>query len=76
MDDEGNSWLEKFPAASLGPMDDYLRPFPVFSPHEWTVLDPSGVWLGEVVMPERFELHAVAFGRVYGVHKDLLDVSR
>jgi len=44
-------------------------------PRRWTVLDRSGQWLGEMVMPERFFPYAIGEDWVLGVETDELDVE-
>ncbi len=39
-------------------------------PHTWTVLDPKGRWLGDVVTPRRVEVYQITRDRVVGVWKD------
>lgn len=41
----------------------------------WNIFGPDGVWLGELILPDRFDLRAVARGRLYGVARDELDVE-
>lgn len=45
------------------------------APRQWTVLDPSGRWLGEVAMPGGFTPLDVGQDRVVGVMRDALDVE-
>lgn len=76
VDDEGNIWVRGFPSTSIGSADSYsLSPDSDLPPQQWTVFDSSGVWLGDIVMPTRFELHTVARGRVFGVQRDSVDVE-
>lgn len=42
---------------------------------EWYVLDSSGVWLGVVRTPARFELMRVGADEVFGVRRDVNDVE-
>jgi len=61
-DDPGDLWVGDwvlFPQVALG----------------WKVLDPSGRWLGEVIMPERFFPYAVGVDWILGVEWDDLDVE-
>jgi len=61
-DDPGDLWVGDwvlFPQVALG----------------WKVLDPSGRWLGEVIMPERFFPYAVVVDWILGVEWDDLDVE-
>ena len=63
VDDAGNLWAA-----------EYAR-WPRF-PRHWTVLDPTGRWLGTVAMPDGFRpLHA-GTDRVLGVWRDTMDVER
>ena len=39
------------------------------------MFDPAGVWLGDLTLPERFELHTVGRDRLLGVTRDSLDVE-
>ena len=41
----------------------------------WTVLAPTGEWLGRVVTPVRFEVHQVTRDRVVGVQRTADDVE-
>lgn len=74
VDDESGVWLRNFPSVSLGLFDGRL-PGQTWSNQTWTVFDSTGVWLGELAMPDRFDLRAVARGRVFGIVKDSLDVE-
>ena len=64
LDADGNVWAGEF----LGLADRY-------GPQDWYVWDSSGVWLGVVVAPARFELMRVGAGEVFGVRRDLNDVE-
>ena len=44
-------------------------------PQEWYVLDSSGVWLGVVETPARFELMRVGDDEAFGVRRDADDVE-
>ena len=44
-------------------------------PQDWYVWDSSGVWLGTVETPARFELMRVGSDEVFGVWRDLNDVE-
>lgn len=74
LDDHGAIWARVFPEESLGLLDSRIRPAPVFT-ETWTVFDPAGVWLGDLRMPDRFELQAVDRNRLLGVSRDSLDVE-
>ena len=74
LDDHGAIWARAFPEESLGLFDSRIRPAPVFT-ETWTVFDSTGVWLGDLRMPDRFELQAVDRNRLLGVSRDSLDVE-
>ncbi len=63
VDEPGNLWV----AAYRPPWDRGVR--------EWSVFDPTGRWLGDVVLPERFRLLHVGRESVIGVWRDSLDVQ-
>lgn len=64
VDAEGNVWAGEF----LG----FVRRD---EPQDWYVWDSSGIWLGVVETPARFELMRVGAGEVFGVRRDLNDVE-
>ena len=64
LDAEGNVWAGEF----LGLARRY-------EPQDWYVWDSSGIWLGVVEAPARFELTRVGGGEVFGVRRDLNDVE-
>ncbi len=64
LDAEGNVWAGEF----LGLARRY-------EPQDWYVWDSSGVWLGVVETPARFELMRVGADEVLGVRRDLNDVE-
>lgn len=75
IDERGGIWIRRVPPESLGPFDRRFS-YPLTATNEaWTVFDPTGVWLGEFEVPERFDLRAVAGGRAFGVATDSLDVQ-
>ena len=74
LDDEGGIWLRAFPPESFGDIDGRFR-VPAPTNRRWTVIAADGTWLGEVTLPDRFDLYTVARGRIYGVVKDSLDVQ-
>lgn len=74
LDDRGGIWARVFPDESFGLFDTRL-PGPLVFTETWTVFDPAGVWLGDLTLPERFELHAVAGDRLLGVARDALDTE-
>jgi hypothetical protein len=45
------------------------------NPEVWTVLDPSGAWLGSLTVPERFSPYVIGGDWVLGVEWDDLDVE-
>ena len=61
-DEAGNLWVGEW---SLYPA----------IPRRWTVLDPSGRWLGEMVMPGGFFPFAIGEDWLLGVETDDLDVQ-
>ena len=75
VDDEGGVWVRDFPAGSLGQFDTRI-PDRLRVRQTWTVFDSTGAWLGSLLLPDRFDLKAVASGRVLGVAYDSLDVQR
>ncbi len=64
VDVQGNVWAGEF--LGLARYND---------PQEWYVWDSSGVWLGVVETPARFELMRVHEREVLGVWRDLNDVE-
>ena len=64
VDAEGNVWAGEF--LGLARYDDA---------QEWYVWDASGVWLGKVETPARFELIRVGADEVFGVRRDVNDVE-
>ena len=63
VDDDGNLWAA-----------EYVR-WPRV-PRTWTVMDPEGVWLGTITMPDGFRPLYIGGDRVLGVWRDELDVER
>jgi hypothetical protein len=61
-DEAGNLWVGEW------------TPYPQI-PQRWTVLDRSGRWLGEMVMPKRFFPFAIGEDWVLGVETDDMDVE-
>lgn len=41
----------------------------------WSIIDPRGVWLGDIELPPGFRLLAVADDRIVGVERDDLDAE-
>ncbi len=74
LDDRGGIWARVFPEESFGLFDSRL-PGPIIFTETWTVFDPAGVWLGDLTLPERFELHTVGRDRLLGVARDSLDTE-
>ena len=74
LDDHGVIWARVFPEESLGLFDSRIRPPPVFT-ETWTVFDSAEGWLGDLRMPDRFELQAIDHNRLLGVSRDSLDVE-
>ena len=64
VDADGNVWAGEYLGLAL--RDE---------PQEWYVLDSSGVWLGVVDTPARFELMRVGAAEVFGVRRDANDVE-
>ena len=64
VDAEGNVWAGEF--LGLARRDE---------PQDWYVWDSSGVWLGVVETPARFELMRVGESEVFGVRRDVDDVE-
>ncbi|HET7585332.1 MAG TPA: hypothetical protein VFK13_10510 [Gemmatimonadaceae bacterium] len=73
VDDEGDVWVLKNSLTQQ--LYEHFPPVEPEPPERWMIFTPSGRWLGELEMPERFQLHAVTSARVYGVAKDSLDVE-
>ena len=61
-DEAGNLWVSDWAASP-------------HSPRRWTVLDPSGHWLGSVSVPNRFYPYAIGSDWIGGVERDDLDVE-
>ena len=74
MDDRGGIWARVLPEESFGLFDTRL-PGPMVFTETWTVFDPAGVWLGDLTLPDRFELHDVEGDRLLGVARDALDTE-
>ena len=74
LDDRGAIWARVFPEESFGLFDSRL-PGPTVFTETWTVFDSAGVWLGDLTLPERFELHAISRDRLLGVARDSLDTE-
>ena len=64
VDAEGNVWAGEF--LGLARRDEVQK---------WYVWDSSGVWLGTVDTPARFELMRVGADEVFGVQRDTNDVE-
>lgn len=74
LDDRGGIWARALPEESFGLFDTRL-PGPMVFTETWTAFDSTGVWLGDLTLPERFELHAVGRDRLLGVARDALDTE-
>lgn len=74
VDDEGNIWLRRFRAGSFGLFDLRLRDIQ-WSYEVWTIFDATGRWMGDLRLPRRYELKAVARERLYGIALGDLDVQ-
>lgn len=74
LDDRGGIWARALPEESFGLFDSRL-PGPMVFTESWTVFDPTGVWLGDLTLPDRFELHDVDGDRLLGVARDALDTE-
>ena len=74
LDDRGGIWARALPEESFGLFDTRL-PGPMVFTETWTVFDPAGIWLGDLTLPDRFELHAVGGDRLLGVARDALDTE-
>jgi len=61
-DPEGNLWVR----------DYHCRTMPSF---EWTVFDPQGLMLGDVTLPERFDVYEIGRDYVLGRWRDDADVE-
>jgi hypothetical protein len=66
---DGSVWVRRFPENSFGVFDSRLRDHEP-APQRWIVFDSEGTWLGELTLPERFDLKAVSGTRLIGVSKD------
>lgn len=64
VDADGNVWAGEY--LGLARRDE---------PQKWYVVDSSGVWLGVVDTPARFELMRVGADEVFGVRRDVNDVE-
>lgn len=62
-DSDGNLWLRRF-----------RRPGEEEVP--WAVLDPDGVWLGDVTVPPELEVTEIGSDYLLGIHTDDLGVQR
>ena len=74
LDGNGATWARVFPAESFGLFDSRL-PGPLVFTETWTVFDSAGVWLGDLTLPDRFELHHMDGDRLLGVSRDALDTE-
>jgi hypothetical protein len=69
LDDPGYLWVEEFRWFTRN------DPFPVTGPTQWSVFEPSGIWLGNVEMPSGFILQEVTGDRALGFVVDDLGVK-
>ena len=74
LDNQGRIWARVFPEESFGLFDSRLPGLTIFT-ETWTVFDSAGVWLGDLTLPERFELHDIDGDRLLGVARDALDTE-
>lgn len=74
LDNRGGIWARVFPGESFGLFDSRL-PDPIVFTETWTVFDPTGAWLGDLTLPDRFELHDIGGDRLLGVARDSLDTE-
>ena len=75
IDDEGGVWIRNVPPESLGAFDSRIPDVVISAQQTWTVFDASGIWLGDLTLPLRFDLMAVAQSKLLGVATGLLDVQ-
>ena len=75
VDDEAGVWIRTLHPESLGPFDSRVPDLAASRSETWTVFDSTGVWLGDLALPERFNLKIVARGRVIGVAIDTFNVQ-
>lgn len=68
VDPEGNIWAENYRWSW-----DELPPDP--RPGAWSVFDPTGAWLGDVVVPERVLLRRVGSDHAIGFYVDEYDAK-
>ena len=66
-DAAGNVWIEHFRWVYTN------QPNP--KPTRWSVFDPQGNFLGEIVMPAGFEISSITGDRVIGIYRDEFDVE-
>jgi len=57
-------WLQRYRGSSEGE-----------DPDTWQILGADGVWLGNLMLPDRFELLGVDADEVLGVWRDELDIE-
>jgi len=69
----GILWVEDFRREHALPRQEFGPPYGEAT--RWSVFDPEGVWLGEVVTPPRFHVHEIGEDYVLGVYRDDLDVE-
>lgn len=71
VDDEGNLWVQHYP-----PWDDPIGMPSATGDQNWSVLDRTGRWLGEIRMPPDLDVRAVHRDHVIGLSRDEHDVER
>ncbi len=73
-DDAGNVWIRSYPRSTGGYAGfEWDR---LVEPESWTVFDPSGRWLGLVMIPSGVEVIRIQGDRLIGTQKDELDVEQ
>lgn len=74
VDDQGGIWVRLHPQDSFG-LFDLRLPEPMFFTETWTVFDSAGIWLGDLTLPDRFELHDIGRDQLLGVARDSWDTE-
>ena len=74
VDDQGGFWVRVPPDESVGSMDFILRDR-VWPSETWTVFNSAGSLLGDIRLPDGFNLRAIGRSRVFGVVRDSLHVE-
>lgn len=73
-DEVGNLWLRSYPDDSPGYVNQIIQG-PHRPPETWTVVDSSGVVLGNVAIPQGLQVLEVQRDFVIGIYRDELDVQ-